>query len=426
MDAFSPWESAPHLAVAVSGGADSLALAMLAQRWASARGGHVTALMVDHGLRPEAPSELAYAAACLAPLQIPAVILPLSLDPHSATHETARTARYGALESWCRAHRVLHLLLGHHGDDQAETVLLRLLAGSRPSGLAAMAGCVESGGLRKLRPLLAASKSALERFLREQAMSWIEDPSNQNPRYARSHLRQTLSQLPLSQTQRLQDCAKRLGVWRARQEQHLAQLLVQYVRLWPQGVGVMCGHGLAHPRAAEMLSAMLCTLGGTAHPPRHDAIGDALARLRMGKKGTLHGCVMESRPQGGVLIYREYQATAALQVQDEAGKKWDRFAIYGSEELPASSQIRALGPSGFQQRKAHGGLAALPAHLPYRACLALPAVWHLDECTAAPHIENTNAPELAALNLRFCPVKPLGMASFSVMNGVSRKPQEPL
>ncbi|MGH7088971.1 MAG: ATP-binding protein, partial [Stellaceae bacterium] len=111
MARFAPFERRPHLAIAVSGGADSLALALLARRWAADAGGSITALTVDHRLRPESGAEAAGVAARLARGGIAHRILVREGMPPAANIEAAARAwRYRLLESWCGANGVLHLL----------------------------------------------------------------------------------------------------------------------------------------------------------------------------------------------------------------------------------------------------------------------------------------------------------------------------
>src|SRR5271165_4045530 len=131
MARLGPFEPAPMLAVAVSGGADSLALAVLADAWARARGGAIIALVVDHGLRAAAADEARATEQLLTGRGIAVRALRLAgLGPGSALAERARTARYATLTAACEAAGTLHLLVGHHLADQAETVALRVLRGS--------------------------------------------------------------------------------------------------------------------------------------------------------------------------------------------------------------------------------------------------------------------------------------------------------
>ena len=162
IEALGPFEQRPRLAVAVSGGPDSLCLCLLAAGWAAARGGAVSALIVDHGLRPEAAAEARQVAAWLRARRIDHHVLRWAgAKPATGIQAAAREARYRLLGDWCRAAGVLHLLLGHHLDDQAETVALRQARQSGAEGLAGMAAVRELAGLRLLRPFLTVPKTRL-------------------------------------------------------------------------------------------------------------------------------------------------------------------------------------------------------------------------------------------------------------------------
>ena len=178
MAPLGPFEPAPHLAVAVSGGADSMALAWLARAWAAERGGRATALVVDHGLRAESAAEAAATLARLAGMGLATEAIVL----HGLAHgpglaERARAARHAALSDAAMRLGALHLLFGHHAADQAETVAMRLLAGSGAAGLAGMAALVETAALRMLRPLLDVGPGRLRATLAAAAVAWVEDPS---------------------------------------------------------------------------------------------------------------------------------------------------------------------------------------------------------------------------------------------------------
>ncbi|MFM8991685.1 MAG: tRNA lysidine(34) synthetase TilS, partial [Alphaproteobacteria bacterium] len=190
MAAVSPFEPRPRLAVALSGGADSTALLLLADRWARARGGDVLALVVDHGLRPGSAAEAeAVAAGCAARGIAHRVLRREGPPPARRIQERAREARYRLLEGACAVEGVIHLLVGHHARDQAETIAMRRERRSGEDGLAGMALEATRADLRILRPLLALEPDDLRAWLRERGASWIEDPSNRDPRFLRARMR---------------------------------------------------------------------------------------------------------------------------------------------------------------------------------------------------------------------------------------------
>ena len=190
MAALGPFEPAPRIAAGVSGGADSMALAILALTWTRERGGSLLVLVVDHRLRSESGREAAQTVARLDARGIEAKILEIQgLEHGPSLAERARMARFAALEAACAEAGILHLLLGHHAGDQAETLQIRALGGSGPGGMAGMAPVVETRTLRLLRPLLAIPPARLRATLRSFGVAWVEDPSNNDASALRPRLR---------------------------------------------------------------------------------------------------------------------------------------------------------------------------------------------------------------------------------------------
>ena len=179
------------IAVGLSGGGDSWALALLAHDYAKARHIPFIALTVDHRLRPESGDEAASVAKECARRGIPHRTLTWQHEGIvSRKQEQARGARYTLMGDYCAAHGFSHLLVAHHADDQAETVLLRFAKGSGSAGLAAMAPSrALNDQVILLRPFLGIPKEDLLAYAENAGVPVIEDPSNRNPAYARARLR---------------------------------------------------------------------------------------------------------------------------------------------------------------------------------------------------------------------------------------------
>ena len=197
MTRFAPFEARPSVAVAVSGGGDSMALAALARAWADRHRCSVHAFIVDHGLRPESAEEAATVASRCHALGLTSDILVWTGDkPTSGIHVAARQARYRLLTEACRKAGILHLLVAHHADDQAETVAMRIQRDSTSTGLAGMSALLEWPDLRLLRPLLTIPKARLLATATTRGVPWVEDPSNLDTAFARGRLRRSRSALP--------------------------------------------------------------------------------------------------------------------------------------------------------------------------------------------------------------------------------------
>jgi tRNA(Ile)-lysidine synthase len=271
MAAFGPFETKPLLAVGVSGGRDSLALALLANDWARDRGGRILCLIVDHGLRAGSASEATTTAALLAEQEIAVEVLRWAgRKPASGLQEAARAARYRLLFEACRRHGILHLLVGHHADDQAETLAMRAAHDSGPDGLAGMAALVEHREGRLLRPLLSLSRERLTATLVERGISWIDDPSNVDPRFERVRLRQAGFTTAEATTDR------------ATREAQLARLAVEALEFdLPQGVALdrAAFASIGGEAGARLLGRVVQGLARRDYPPKRARLDRAAARL---------------------------------------------------------------------------------------------------------------------------------------------------
>jgi len=281
MVAFGPYEDNPVLGVAVSGGRDSLALAFLAHDWARTLGGRVIGLIVDHGLRTEAAQEAASTLRLLRDHCVDAEILRWAgPKPGRGIQEAARSARYRLLFEACRRHRILHLLVAHHADDQAETIAMRAEHGSGPDGLAGMAAMVEHAQARLLRPLLGVPRARLAATLQARGVPWIDDPSNLDLRFERVRLRRRGAPAPSPRP----DAANA----RAARESELARHGVEVLDFDGGDVAIDSTSfaRLDPASAARLLSRVVQSLGGRDHPPRRDRLARATARLlKCGPRG---------------------------------------------------------------------------------------------------------------------------------------------
>jgi len=194
---FEPLGQARTLLVAVSGGPDSTALLLMAAEWARRRRRtRIEAATVDHGLRPESAEEAKEVGALCDRLGVAHRILQWrGAKPGSRLQERAREARYRLLLDHAKAIGADALLTAHHADDQAETVLFRLLRGSGLAGLRGMELTTAREGMTIARPLIGLKKRDLVAFAQARGAPFVDDPSNADPRFARTRLRALLAHL---------------------------------------------------------------------------------------------------------------------------------------------------------------------------------------------------------------------------------------
>jgi tRNA(Ile)-lysidine synthase len=189
---FADWKHASGLVLAVSGGPDSVALMWLMARWRAAlsRGPRLLAVTVDHGLRAESAREARDVKRLARALDVPHRTMRWSgAKPKSGLPAAARAARYRLLADIARQSGASHILTAHTRDDQAETVLMRLVRGSGISGLAAMARETEREGVLIARPFLNISKSQLIATLAKAKIGYADDPTNRDVNFTRPRIR---------------------------------------------------------------------------------------------------------------------------------------------------------------------------------------------------------------------------------------------
>jgi len=187
------------LVLAVSGGPDSTALMVLAARWRGrAKSPRLIAVTIDHGLRKESKREAKMVEALAKKLGIEHRTLEWTgRKPKTGLQEAARLARYRLLSQAANEVEARYVLTAHTLDDQAETILFRMARGSGISGLAGMYSSwgmpVEEGiGIELVRPLLTVPKSRLIATLKAAKIRYVDDPSNRDPRFTRSRLRELM------------------------------------------------------------------------------------------------------------------------------------------------------------------------------------------------------------------------------------------
>lgn len=402
LDPLGPFEPAPALAVAVSGGADSLALAVLAQGWVAARGGSLLGLIVDHGLRPDSAAEAAGAAARLAGRGIQArVLLVAGLGRGPGLAERARAARYAALEAACATADIAHLLLGHHAADQAETVILRALSGSGSAGLAGMAALAETARLRLLRPLLAIPSARLRATLTAAGLGWAEDPSNVDPAATRARLRALRADRAGAgpATRALVAAAAAAGTTRAEAEAARAALLAARAVLRPEGFALLD----PAPLPPEALGALIRAVAGRAHPPSGRALAALAAAPRPATLGGAQLLAAGRLAPGRLLLVRE-AARMASPVLAELGAVWDgRFRLTHMPSAAAGISLGALGAAaaGLRRRSA----------LPAAVLRTLPALRRDGMLLAVPHLGYHLAGS-EGVRVLFAPGRPVSGAPF--------------
>ena len=423
MARFEPFETTPHIAVAVSGGADSMALAMLADRWSRRREGTMTALIVDHRLRRGSTREARQVRATLDERGIGATILTWRGEkPTSGIQDAARTARYRLLGDWCAAQGVLHLLIAQHRDDQIETVLMRADRGSGPDGLAGMAAIVEYPAYRVLRPVLPLPRVQLRSTLEASTVAWIDDPSNRDRRFARVRVRQELGSSDQTEdlcSRTIADVA-RAAAARVAAGQATAQLLGTGASVFSEGYVALDPDAVraASPAlASRALASAIVTVSGRHYPPRSERLERLVSALRTPAPAparTLAGCRIAHRGDRLLVAREPAAAVDALSIAAPGVYRWDnRFdiGIAGSRQPLTIARLGHEGWRSISQRDPT--LRSQP--IPPLARPSLPAVYIDSEIVAIPHLGYCDGVAgTPTITAHFAPTLPLAGPRFGV------------
>ena len=366
-----------HIAVAVSGGSDSMALLRLAEQW-SQRQIKISVLTVDHGLRPEAAAEAIKVAEWCVLLDLEHHTLRWEgPKPKTGLQAKSRAARYDLLSAWCRANDVAYLLTGHTMDDQAETVLMRQQRTDTAESLAGIWEIAVWEGVKVFRPLLGKSRADLRTYLVSLGQPWLDDPSNSDRRFERVRVRQTLAEE--GRRVELAEIAEKAG----RAARALAQTTEQWISgqltSYPEGFGAIPRAGFYEldPALQRRVLQQLLLIYGAGNRAEPGEL-DYLAKWIMGQgvsRRTLGGAMLACR-QSSVLIGREWARISpdAAVVPDSGEILWDgRFLIHA----PPQAQIVPVGRlHGVERRE----------EIPSFVQQSLPAVLLGDGSAVIPHL----------------------------------------
>ena len=300
-------ENAPRIAVAVSGGADSMALAHML----STLHDDVYAITVDHGLRPESAAEAAQVATWISTFpNTKHITLTWNGDkPGHGIQQSARDARYALMADYCAQNGIQYLALAHHRDDQVETFFMRLTRGSGVDGLASMRERQSyNDALTLWRPLLVtASHDDLLTYCRDHDLQWVEDPTHESPKYTRNRLRAALKSEGLD--------AKRIATTARRMERASDALRVLSNRLaqnatvektadaWALNLKLLRDEPFE--LAVRVLRVAIAELGiENDYGARYDRVEDAAHNLLSATAPTaltLGGCILRVNPKKSLL-----------------------------------------------------------------------------------------------------------------------------
>lgn len=337
-----------RMAVAVSGGGDSMALTLLLEEWCKKENITLRAVTVDHGLRIASKKEAEDVTRWLKQYNIRHDILEWRGEkPRSNIQDAARNARYSLIAEWCKAEKIKYLFLAHHRDDQAETFLMRLLRGSGVDGLSAMksvsslpVSSCDNNEVKICRPLLSIGKERLLKTLLDADQNWISDPSNENDNFTRIKVRNLLENTNIDGLDREKLTATAAKMSRVKSllddlTDKAESTFVDYNLLGYASLSQNFDKNLHEEIMLRLISRVLKKVSGRAYPTRYQKLLGLLENIR--KKDfsgqTLSGVAIFPDIEGQIYFVRE-----AANIHDEkviSEKKqllWDnRFIIHSGK-----------------------------------------------------------------------------------------------
>ena len=381
------------LIAAVSGGPDSLALALLAADVCKTVSVGFEAVVVDHGLRPESAAEASLVVSRLTDRGITARCACVP-GPAPSTGKQA-WAREQRLQILCAHARqtASAVLFAHHGEDQAETVMMRLLRGSGIAGLAGMAPYSLYQGVMFARPFLGLTKADLVAVCHAYEAGFVTDPSNANPVFERVRTRQWLQQ-PGQQEARQQ--LRRLSA----ASSQLSLKVREAVQTWfAEHAGLTYRLRAEIDRAAfshvgreqqrQILRHGLAVVGCQPYPPSADTVDQLLDRTAEGQASTAAGCVLQVTGQH-LRLLAEFGRPPEPELEVTAGQLYcfdRRWLVYA----PKDGVIRRLGPSGWAGRDHQHPAYREAENWPARMGMMLPCLHGLDGQPYHPHFKSYEA-----------------------------------
>jgi tRNA(Ile)-lysidine synthase len=392
--------NAKSLAIAVSGGSDSIALLMLLHKWVAENNIKLFVMHIDHNLREESKLESQYVKELTENLgHIYYAFSWDAKDNLSNLQERAREGRYKLITDSCLQLDILTLLTAHHQDDYIENFCIR---SERKSGIFGLSRSNVHfyNNIRILRPLHNIEKQELIDYLKENNIKWFEDHSNLSDKYHRNRVRKTLI----------------AGSYNFKQNILIKQQEVDNVvtkTLAPEFIGAVANSviiyslGLARINLLDfvectkevrlqILNFVLMTISGNNNIPRSSGLINELIQLEQRFTKTLHGCVLKTIG-ANLLIYREFGKNPPLDIRLSADIKWDKRFRFQSTQSVQNAYITYLTMQDYISIKDKldlKELSQLTMNNHFKVLFTLPVVKILEKVLALPHISYYDDSEL--------------------------------
>lgn len=383
------------IAVAVSGGVDSVALLFLVSKWSQGKDIPIYVLFVDHNLRPESKEEKKYVETLSG--QLGHVFIPLSWHRIGSTgnlQEQAREGRYNLMIEQCHQYDINLLITGHHRNDIIENFLLRK---SRQSGVFGLStsNVTFRDNVQIIRPLYNIFKADVIKYLIGNKIKWYEDISNQSDKYNRNKIRKQIASYSPVQIKLIEDEILEINNASKLLEQDLIKAVAEIIEFKSCGVAKIALNQfrlLNQQLQVNLLSYVLTAVSGGSNLPRYRNLQVILEQIGQGNdlKNTIHFCQLIAQGKD-LLIHREVAKINKAPLTLTNGVCWDnRLQFLCPDNLSNQFTIHKLSNQDYgflKERRLIDDIRELDDDFTQKSLLfTLPVVKEVEKIVAIPHI----------------------------------------
>lgn len=302
-----------RIAVAVSGGLDSMALLSLLSKTFGDKI-QIFCLTIDHNVRQNSGQDAQFVADFCTQNSLSCTILKsyLETSPEVDIEGSLREVRYNLLTEFCQKNKIDNLLIAHHNQDLAENFLIRLFRGSGIDGLAAMDEVSQINKINIIRPLLGFFKDDLKQYLQTKKISWVEDETNEDEKFLRNKIRKFLQSLPDNQVINSRISLASQAILQAKKilEKETKRNFPKIFKLSDLGfvVDIKKFQNLEKPNATRYLALALMQISSRVYKPRLkklERIYQLMMENKLPKKEEFYGCELQKLNEQEVLISKK-------------------------------------------------------------------------------------------------------------------------
>jgi tRNA(Ile)-lysidine synthase len=401
IDRLQPFETYPHIAVALSGGVDSMTLVVLTKKWLEQiGGGQLTAITIDHHLRAESSEESREVGKICENLNIKHQILHWRHNGVTNNIQAkAREARYKLLTEYCNNKDILHLFIGQHSEDKIENFFIKL---SRASGIFGLIDSEQNfiNNIRICKPLFNFSKQECLEILKIENIAHVDDPSNHKMNYFRNEIRHNLKGLFNSKfisselfQQRIIESQDNLRSNAALIQELLVEAFCESITISPLGFAKIKLDRFKtynHDIQNYLLTYIIIIVSGKILPPRAEQIQILLANIisKNFRATTLNTCIIDSIGQE-IIIFKELNKIQTKNLKLSTSNLWDERFNINTNQIDSDLTVGHLDLQNYQRIKKKLNFAPLldaDKHR-YKILFTIPAIKRLEKVVAMPNID---------------------------------------